>query len=231
MPNMPKGNRKALAIQGKGESTLALVKKEQPKKLEESEADYQDRTVDKAFWKLREKKKRSKEEEEEYKNLHEKYIAYLSVKKGGLSTSTADTDLRPAARRLYKELSSEHDNMTPLKSLLLDRLVSAWSMAASYERLFQISKYKVNIDGDDAQLSYAHNTNSMKLMQETRKGIEAANDQIIRLSQALRNLSAPQLQVNVRNAYIAQNQQVNQAGSPKDLDKNSEPNNNEKTGT
>lgn len=211
------------------QTTLALVKKEQPKKPEESEEDYQDRTVNDAFWKLREKKKRSKDEEEEYKNLHEKYIAYISVKKGGISASIVDTDLRPAAGRLYKELSSEHDNMTPLKRLLLDRLVSAWSMAASYERFFQISKYKVNIDGDDAQLFYTHNENSLKLMQETRKGIEAANDQIIRLSQALRNLSAPPFQLNVRNAYIAQNQQVNQAVSPKDLDKNSEPHNNEAT--
>lgn len=210
-------------------STLALIKKEKPKNPEESETDYQDRTVEEAYLKIREKKNRSKNEEEEYKNLKEKYVAYMVVKKSGLALTTTDVDLRIAAGRLYKELSSEHECMTPLKRLLLDRLVSAWSMAASYERLFQISKYRVKEDGDDAQLSYTHNESSMKLMQETRKGLETANDQIIRLSQALGNLSAPPLQVKAMNAFFAQNQQVNQATSPKDLDKNSESNYNEKT--
>lgn len=211
------------------QSTLALVKKELPMKLEESEEDYQDRMVQEAYWKLRERKKRTKPEEEEYKNLQEKYIAYHVVKKSGLTPTTTDADLRPAAGRLYRELSSEHGSMTSLKRLLLDRLVAAWSMAASYERLFQIARYKVDSSGEDTKLSYTHSDMSIKVMQETRKGIEAANDQIIRLSQALQNLSSPSIQLQVKNAFFAQNQQVNQAASPKDLDKNSGSGNNEKT--
>ncbi len=211
------------------QTTLALVKKEQPQKLEESEADYEDRMVEDAYWKLREKKERTKNEAKEYKDLQEKFIAYVVVKKNGLAITIADADLRIAAARLNRELSSEYGSMTPLKRLLVDRLVAAWSMTASYERLFQIAKYKVEMDGDDPRLSYSHDRASLRLMQETRRGIETANDQVIRLSQALRNLSAPQLQVNVKNAYIAQNQQINQAASPKDLDNISGSDNNEKT--
>ncbi|MDO8468341.1 MAG: hypothetical protein Q7S29_01115 [Candidatus Peribacter sp.] len=210
-------------------TTLALVKKEQLRKPEESEQDYQDRIIEKAYWKLHERKNRTKNEDEEYKDLQEKFIAFSVVKKNGFSPSVADADLRPSALRLYKELSSEHGSMTPLKHLLLDRLVAAWSMAASYERLFQCTKYKIDMADDDPKLSYTFNENLMKLMQETRKGIEVANDQIIRLSQALRNLSAPPLHVKVKNAFFAQNQQVNQVASPMDLEKSSGSENNAKT--
>lgn len=192
-------------------STLALAKKEQPKRPEESDEDYQDRMVEDVYWKLRKKKKRTTKEDEEYKSLQEKFIACYVVKKHGLCSTTTDTDLRLVALRLHKELSSQYGNMTPVKSLLIDRLVSAWSMAASYERMFQFTKYKIDTSGDDVKLTYSHNEKSIKLMQETRKGIESANDQIIRISQALRNLSTPPLHVKVKNAFIAQNQQINQA--------------------
>lgn len=198
-------------------TTLALVKKELQKKPEESDEDYQDRMVQEAYWKLRERKKRTKREDEEYKDLQNKYVAYL-VANGGLAPTITDVDLRSAAGRLYRELSAEHACMTPLKRLLLDRLIAAWSMAVSYERLFQLVKYKTNMEGDDPQLSYTNSRSSLKLMQETRKGIETANDQIIRLSQALRNLSAPPLQVQVKNAYIAQNQQINQSAPKNDAE-------------
>ncbi len=205
------------------ESTLALVKKEQPKKPEESETEYKDRSVEQAYLKLREKKERTEQENEEYRNLQEKYIAFLVVKEGAFAFTITDADLRSAAGRLYRELSAEYGKITPLKHLLLDRLIAAWCMATSYERLFQITKYKVDMTGDDPKLSYTHNVNSMKLMQETRNGIETANDQIIRLAQTLQNLTSPPLQLKVKNAFFAQNQQVNQAASPKDLDKSSEP--------
>jgi hypothetical protein len=195
-------------------STLALVKKEQPKKAEESENEYKDRMVEEAYWKLRNKKQRTKKEAEEFKELQPKFIACWIVKKNGMAPTFADDDLRIAAMRLHEELLTEHGSITPLKNVLLDRLVAAWSMAASYERLFQITKYKIDTSGDDTKLSYTHNENSRKLMQETRKGIETANDQIIRLSQALRNLSSPSIQVKAKNAIVAQNMQINQASPP-----------------
>lgn len=196
-------------------STLAIVKKELQQKPNESSQNYEDRSIYQAYWKLRDKKNRTKKEEEEYKDLQDKYAAYMVVK-NGIAPTTTDEDLRKASGRLYRELSSEYGDTTPLKRLLLDRLVAAWSMAASYERLFQFTKYKIDMSGDDTKLTYSHSNNSVKLMQETRKGIETANDQIIRLSQALRNLTSPPLQVNVKNAYIAQNQQINQSASPMD---------------
>lgn len=196
-------------------STLALIKKEQPKQPGESDEDYQDRMVEDAYWKLREKK-RTKKEEEEYQSIKDKYVALYVVKKWGLAPTNTDADLRVAATRLHTDLTAEFGNSTPTKRLLIDRLVAAWSMAASYERLFQILKYKVDTKGEDTSLSYTHNENSMKMLQESRKGVENANDQIIRLSQALRNLTAPPLHVKVKNAVIAQNMQINQGISPND---------------
>ena len=197
-------------------STLALVKKEQPKLPDENLKDYEDRMVEDAYWKLREKKNRTEKEETEYQSIKDKYVAVYVVKKWGLAPTNTDADLRLAAVRLHDDLVEEHGDSSPMKRMLIDRLVAAWSMAASYERLFQILKYKVDTKGEDTSLSYTHNENSMKMMQEARKGMETANDQIIRLSQALRNLTAPPLHMKVKNAIIAQNMQINQGVSPKD---------------
>jgi hypothetical protein len=199
-------------------STLALIKKEQPKKPEESDEDYQDRMVEEAYWKLREKK-RTKQEEEEYQSIKDKYVALYVVKKWGLAPTNTDADLRVAATRLHGDLTAEYGNSTPTKRMLIDRLVAAWSMAASYERLFQILKYKVDTKGEDTSLSYSHNENTVKVLLETRKGIETANDQIIRLSQTLRNITAPPLHVKAKNAIIAQNMQINQGVSAKNDEK------------
>ena len=210
-------------------STLDLVRKQQPMQPEESEQDYKDRMIEEAYWALRKKKNRTQSEEEEYKELQKKFAAWWIVKKNGFTPTILDPDLRLAAVRLRTELASEHGEMTPLKNVLLDRLVAAWSLSISYERLFQTTKYKVDMDGNDPQISYSFNELTVKLMRESRKGIETANDQIIRLSQALRNLSAPAIHVKAKNAIIAQNMQINQGVSPKDLDKSSESKNDAKT--
>lgn len=188
---------------------LEIIKKEQPKKLKESDGDYQDRMVEEAYWKLRDKK-RTKLEEEEYHSIKDKFVAFYVVKKWGLAPINTDADLRLATIRLQGDLTTEFGNSTPIKRLLIDRLVSAWSMVASYERMFQFTKYKIDMSGEDTHLSYSHDEKSIKLMQETRKGIEMANDQIIRLSQALRNLSSPPIHVKAKNAIVAQNMQINQ---------------------
>ena len=59
-------------------STLALIKKEQPKKPEESALHYLDRTRADAYWKLQAKKKKTKGEDEEFKALESKAQDKLS---------------------------------------------------------------------------------------------------------------------------------------------------------
>lgn len=191
-------------------STLTLAKKEQPKKPDENEQDYEDRMIEDTYWKLREKKDRTGKEEAEYQSIKDRYVAVYVVKKWGLAPTNSDPDLRLAAVRLHDDLVEEYGNNSPLKRVLIDRLVAAWSMAASYERMFQMVKYRVDTKGEDTSLTYSHNETSMKMMLEARKGMETANDQIIRLSQALRNLSSPPIQVRAKNAIVAQNMQINQ---------------------
>ncbi|MDA0237937.1 MAG: hypothetical protein O3B03_05420 [Proteobacteria bacterium] len=204
-------------------TALAIAKSKNAQKHEESDQDYQDRMVKDVYLALEGKKKRTKKEEDEFSSLHKKILAFQIVNEGAISRTMADVDLQEAASRMYTDLSSEFGEMTPAKHLLLDRLVCAWNMATSYERLFKMIKYKVTEQEDSSlYMSYKHDKSSIKLMQETRKGMQTANDQIVRLTQALRDYSSPPLQVNVKNAFIAQNQQINQR-SPKDLDNVQEP--------
>lgn len=57
--------------------TLALVKKENPKSDGEKQLAYIDRVQEQAYWRLREKEKRTKEEEKEFKELEAKRICQL----------------------------------------------------------------------------------------------------------------------------------------------------------
>jgi hypothetical protein len=216
---MTKSNRRTVKKKGKV-STLALVSKKNPQKPEESEQDYEDRMMVKATSKLHFKKKRTKKEQEEYRSLHKELAALQVVRDGALARTFIDKDLTDAADRMYKELSEEYGNMTPTKRLFLDRLVSAWGMSISYERLFKMAKYKLD-DEDEGSLymHYSYDSGSLKLMKEIRVGMSVANDHIIRLSSALRDLSTPPLNIKAKNFFLAENQQINQGETPKDLEK------------
>ncbi|TSC58547.1 MAG: hypothetical protein Greene041619_557 [Candidatus Peregrinibacteria bacterium Greene0416_19] len=148
------------------------------------------------------------------------------ISTGGLPEFFADTDLKPYVHRIHKELASQYVLDTPLKRILVDRVTCAWSLAYTYERMLRMTKYKEN---DDGTYSLNYSKERTGHLKEIRRGIESANDQILRLTQALQNISHPPIQVKVKNAIIAQNMQFNQAAPPKDLEENSESNNNEKT--
>lgn len=199
-------------------SALALTKKNSPQSPDESAAAYEDRMIVDAMVKLHYQEKRNAKEQEEYKELKTKFVAVQVAKGGYIPAALADAELRIAAGRLHEELSAQFGPKTPLKTLLIDRLVCAWNMAISYEKILSIAKYKQ----EDDKLSYSFDQTKINMLKETRKGIESANEQIVRLAQTLQHLVNPPLQVRATNAFFAQNQQVNQAVSPKDLEKSSD---------
>lgn len=205
---------------------VVIYEKDLLKKPEESTLEQDDLQNIEKYRVLDKKKKRSEDEEAEYKQLDDKVIAKYMLSTGGLPKFFADTDLKRFVSRIHEELASQYILDTPLKRILVDRVTSAWSLAHSYERMFRMTKYKTSEDGTYLLNFSKDRTEHLK---EIRKGMESANDQILRLTQALQNLVQPQIHVKATNAFFAQNQQVNQAVIPKDLDKNSEPNNNEKT--
>lgn len=201
-------------------STLSLVKKQSPQQDNEREQDYEDRMIAEACLKLYGKPKRTVAEEQEFQELQRHWVAIQISQGGHLPSAFADKDLRESAARLQRELAAQFGGKNALKTLLIDRLVFAWNMAVSFETQFLIGKYK---KAEDGSVSLSYNETSIKFLREVRKGIESANDQIIRLAQTLQNLSAPPIQVRANNAFFAQNQQVNQAASPKDLERTSDP--------
>ncbi|MDD5055026.1 MAG: hypothetical protein PHZ00_02030 [Candidatus Peribacteraceae bacterium] len=207
------------------QSTLVLLKDDQPRQLGESELQYQDRMDIVALHKLREKKKRSKEEDAEHETLTQKVSVAIMHKNGDLSTHFADKDLKVFANRVRAELANQYGDETPIKRILLDRITSAWSMAFSYERTFHLGKYKLSEDGTYSWNRSHENTAYLK---EARRGIESMNDQILRLTQALQNLVQPPIQVKATNAFFAQNQQVNQGQAPRVAESIPVPNRNEK---
>ncbi len=205
-------------------STLDLIIKENPQKPEESEMAYADRMDDLAFPRFVEKqskKKLTKTEYEEAMEVEKRVIARRTLHTGLLSTAITDQQLRPAAERLHKELLEEFKGDTAVKRVLIDRLVSAWSMCWSYEKMLYGSKYQSS--ENDTKISFDYNPDKTKYLKEARLGIETTNDQIIRLTQALQNICFPSIQVKAKNAFFAQNQQINQGASPKDLANFSEP--------
>ncbi len=208
-------------------SAVVIYEKDLLKKPEEKNLEQDDHQNFERYRVLDKKKKRSKDEETEHKEVEDKVIAKYMLSNGSLPTNFADTDLKRFVSRIHEELASQYILDTPLKKILVDRVTSAWSMALSYERMFKLSKYRQD---DDGSFTWNCSHERTAYLKEARKGMESANDQILRLTQALQNLVQPQIHVKATNAFFAQNQQVNQAASPKDLDKNSEPNNNEKTG-
>ena len=207
-------------------TTIVIKGEELYKKPEEIDHEDNDRQRLEKFRFLDKKKKRSKDEEAEHKELEDKVISKYMLSNGSLPKVFADTDLQRFASRIHEELASQYILDTPLKRILVDRVTSAWSMALSYERMFKLCKYKNDADGNFTWNCSNERTGYLK---EVRKGIESANDQILRLTQALQNLVQPPIQVKATNAFFAQNQQVNQSVAPKDLDNVPGTENNAKT--
>ncbi len=205
-------------------ATLDLIVKEHPQKPEESKLAYEDRMDDLTFFKLLEKsskKKLTKAEYAEASAVEAKVNVRVLLHGGRLPVTLADKQLKGAAERLHTELLDEFKGDTAYKRILIDRLVSAWSMSWSYEKMLHASKYKSN--EDDTTTSYSYDPDKTRYMKEARLGIETANDQIIRITQTLQNLCNPPIHVKAKNAFFAQNQQINQGVPPKDLADSSKP--------
>jgi len=195
-------------------STLALVKKELPKEKEETPLQYKDRTYKEAYLKLNDKK-RTKKEEIEFKEIEEHCFKYCAVHTDQLLVSFADKGCtRTSVERIYEELVDQFGDDTPQKTMLIHRLVHTWNQLWSYDYMFSVTKYRSNDDGGH---SFDYTANKTRYLGELRRGIESANDQIIRLTQALQNLVSPPITVKATNAIIAQNMQINQGTTPKDL--------------
>jgi hypothetical protein len=175
---------------------------------------------------LRDKKKRTEAEEKEFKEVGEQFAALLTVDTGLMPYAMVDKNLRLPAERLWDELAEEFGSDTALKRMLIDRIICAWSMSYSYERMFRQMKYREDEEGKSSINYGFENTNFLK---EVRRGIESANNQIIRLTETLRNLNTPPIQIKATNAFFAQNQQINQKEPSKDLEKISVPKRRAKT--
>lgn len=205
-------------------ATLDLIIADHQKKPEESALSYADRIDDLTLDKLVEKQSKKKLTKEEYKEATEvesRVGVRATLQSGLIPLAITDKLLKPAAARLHKELMEEFKGDTSSKRMLIDRLVSAWSMAWSYEKMLYGSKYQSS--EDDTRITYSYDPDKTKFLKEARLGIETANDQIIRFTQALQNLCHPPIQVKAKNAFFAQNQQINQGIPPKDLANSFEP--------
>lgn len=195
-------------------STLTLVKKELPKKKEETQLQYKDRTYKEAYLKLNDKK-RTKKEEKEFKEIEEHCLKYCAVHTDQLIVSFADKGCtRTSVERIYAELVDQFGDDTPQKTMLIHRLVHTWNQLWSYDYMFSVTKYRPSDDGGH---SFEYSADKTRYLGELRRGIESANDQIMRLTQALQNLVSPPITVKATNAIIAQNMQFNQGVTPKDL--------------
>lgn len=200
-------------------STLSLVRQNKQKRSEQAELEYEDETALEALRQLLPRQQQNKltaEEKKECDELFEQLSAKLMLVGGAMSESHADPDRKHIIARVHRELRAEYGDETVTKKLLIDRLASAYSMALTYERFLTSMTYSLDENGRaKTHVFLAH------VMKEVRKGIESGNDQIIRLTQALRDLNRPQITVKAKNAFFAQNQQVNQGVPARDLENDS----------
>ena len=206
-------------------STFALVTKDHPQQPKESIIAYSDRIVEETHRHLIAKKKLSAEEKKELVEVEQHLGIRTALHGGGVPRSLIDKNMQGLAERLQLELAEQYGNETPIKRLLIDRIIAAWGMVWSYELMFRGTKYKLDAEGYQ---TFDYSADKMRFIRETRQGIESANDQILRLTQALQNINTPQIHVKTKNAFFAQNQQVNQGVSPKDLAHSPEPSHVEK---
>ncbi len=170
--------------------------------------------ISEEFFRLREKKNRTPEEEKEYGNAMLRWAAQYGVAQGRLPTLNADDDFRPFVEEVHLGLREEFGIVGMSRRLLIDRVTAAYSRALSYERMFKVRKYNIDEKGhyETLDISAPH-------LREIRCGIESADEQIFRGIQALRDLNGPRFTIQAKNAFFAQNQQVNQgASAPNDLE-------------
>lgn len=224
---MSKNASKVTVIDGTRPTTLSALRLKSTKKPEETALQYADRTELEAFVTLHMKAGRNKEEEREYKELERKVKGEIALDTAQYATYFFEDDLKAPVERVHRELVQQFGKDTPQKRMLIQRLSCAWGHALSYERMFETMKYRKAEYGGGYTFSY--DSNQTRYIAEVRRGMESVNDQMIRLTQALQNLTSPTIQVVAKNAFFAQNQQVNQAAFPKNLEKNSGSNSNEKT--
>ncbi len=192
-------------------STLALIEKESPKKESESQLKYLDRVRIDAYLKLRNKKKRTKTEEKEFKEVKSKALGLSAIGSSQIPVFFADEDMKDGVDRVFDELGDHFGMDTPQKKILIHRLVNAWNNAWSYERMFKAMKYGNDEWGNG--YTFDGSPDRTKYLAEIRRGMESSNDQIIRLTQALQNLASPPIHVKAKNAIVAQNMQINQGDS------------------
>ncbi len=202
-------------------STLSLVLRQTEKNPNERQIDFEDRTKQDAVMILYEKKKKTVAEKKEYDELSKELGIRHALWSGRMPEVMTDLQVQPLAERLHRELADQYGRDTAAKRILIDRLVAAWSLAWSYERMFRCNKYQPS--EDDATARFDYSPDKTRYLKEVRQGIESANDQIIRLTQTLQNICNPPIQVKAKNAFFAQNQQINQGIAPKDLADSSEP--------
>lgn len=190
-------------------SALTLIKKR-----EKALAD-EDEQIEKSFVTLAQKRRRTSDEEKEMKKLGDAYGAMIVLQEGTVIRNLADKEMQPVAERLHKELAAQYDADTPLKRLLIERLVAAWNMAYSYEHMFKVLKYREKEKEEGGGYRFFYDAPLTNHLREIRKGVESANAQIIRLGQALEDLVNPPIKVKTTNAFFAQNQQINQGDASK----------------
>lgn len=195
---------------------LALTRNEHPRQSGESQQAYEDRTLVDVYCALVEKDLRTGAEEKELQSLFKEMTALAVAKGGYLPRLSADAELQPTMDRLRKELEKDFAPLTPLKILLVDQLLMAVSDAASYGKMFSVTRYKT----EGSRIEWNDSPDNIRLLAEVRKGKDSAAERILRFSQALRDLTRPPIQVKATNAFFAQNQQINQ-DSAKDLEKSS----------
>jgi len=203
-------------------SMLSLVRSENPIQATETEEQFKKRTIVQAYEQFKELKEPTDEQKKEFDGLVGQYVAIHITDAGYFASLGADKFLKTAIYYLSENIVKDFGQMTGIKMLLLERLLAAVSDSHSYDMIFRQERYKY----EGTRMKFNGSPDHIKVLAEIRKGKASTDDRILRLAQAL---GPPQLSVKVTNAFFARNQQVNQGMPPKDLVKNSESNNGEKT--
>lgn len=195
-------------------STLAIVRKELQKLPEEVEQEYKDRTLEEAFHRLYRIQEKNEKQQKEYDELKEKWLAVKISQGGYLAINFSDKDMTQAVIRILEDINMTlGKKITPFQRILVDRLMIAIIDGMRYERMFSVARYKLN---EDSSITWNETPDRIAYLREARRGKESADERILRLTQALTGSTT--LHVQVKNAVIAQNMQINH-DQPKDLEK------------
>jgi hypothetical protein len=193
-------------------STFTLIKQENRRKKNESQRDYKFRLINIAIDHLRNIEERTPKQEEEYEKACWQYLAFKHFDNGGVSSSLVEGQCKNVPGLLHSDLVEKYGNDTPLKRVLIERLVSAYTMAMACDEDYLTMMFHSSYDGSRTINSEL----GLKNIKEFRQGIEMANRQILELAQALENINRPNVTVNATHAYVANVQQVNTTPQNKD---------------